>query len=177
MAAPPPEDSSPWHQDRPAIGADRLLDQAPAAPPVARSPTHRRALPATPGVTPWLLWLPVALSSALLVLFVVVVNRQQAQAQRIGELLSRVQDLEHSRALERTAVLEQQLRAMLNRLQELEKQTKQQEQLARQLQTLQQELRQLRSTASRSISPLEPLAPSEDMPRPAISPGLPAPRP
>lgn len=152
MAAPPPEGSSPWHQDRPAVGAERLPGQAPAAAPVPRSPNHRRAVSATPGVTPWL-WLPVALSSMLLVLFAVMVNRQQTQAQRIGELLSRVQDLEHSRALERTAVLEQQLRAMLNRLQELEKQTKQQEQLARQLQTLQQEVQRL-SRAARGPAPL-----------------------
>ncbi|QPN63394.1 hypothetical protein [Synechococcus sp. CBW1004] len=63
----------------------------------------------------------MALSTTLLVLFAVVVNRQQAQAQRIGELSNRVRALEQSRALERTAVLEQQLRAMLSRLQTMEK--------------------------------------------------------
>jgi cell shape-determining protein MreC len=87
----------------------------------------------------------------LLVLFLVVVNRQQAQAQRIGELLSRVQDLEQSRALERTAVLEQQLRSMVNRLQQLEKQNKQQEQLVSQVQSLQEELQLLRRSASRPL--------------------------
>lgn len=154
MAAPPPEGSSPWHQDRPAVGAERLPGQAPAAAPVPRSPNHRRAVSATPGVTPWL-WLPVALSSMLLVLFAVMVNRQQTQAQRIGELLGRVQDLEHSRALERTAVLEQQLRAMLNRLQELEKQTKQLQGQNRQLKSMEAELQLLRRTAGRSMLPLE----------------------
>ena len=97
------------------------------------------------------LWLPVGLSSLLLVLFLVVVNRQQAQAQRIGELIRRVQDLEQSRALERTAVLEQQLRSMLNRLQQLEKQNKQQEQLLTQVQSLQEEVQLLRGSASRPL--------------------------
>lgn len=151
MAAPSPEGSSPWHPDLPASGSAGL-QRGPASLP-ARNP-----------VTPWL-WLPLALSSMLLVLFVVVVNRQQAQAQRIAALLSRVQDLEHSRALERTAVLEQQLRSMLERLQDLEKGNKQQEQLARQQQTLQQELQQLRSVAARSLSPLDPAPASEPLPR------------
>ncbi len=83
-------------------------------------PAHRRTPPGPERRTPWL-WLPVALSTTLLVLFAVVVNRQQAQAQRIGELSNRVRALEQSRALERTAVLEQQLRAMLSRLQTMEK--------------------------------------------------------
>ena len=115
-------------------------------------PVHRRTPPGPERRTPWL-WLPVALSTTLLVLFAVVVNRQQAQAQRIGELSNRVRALEQSRALERTAVLEQQLRAMLSRLQELEKQTGQQEQLGRQLQNLQQDLQQLRSAVGRPIIP------------------------
>ncbi len=158
MAAPPPEGFSPWPQDLPAVAADPLPGQAPLEATAAQRAIRRPAPP--PELTPWL-WLPVALSSMLVVLFVVVVNRQQAQAQRIGELLSRVQDLEHSRALERTAVLEQQLRSMLDRLQQLEKQNKQQEQLSRQLQTLQEEVRQLRSAASGPISPLEPDLPQD----------------
>lgn len=169
MAAPPPEGSSPWHQDRPAVGAERLPGQAPAAAPVPRSPNHRRAVSATPGVTPWL-WLPVALSSMLLVLFAVMVNRQQTQAQRIGELLSRVQDLEHSRALERTAVLEQQLRAMLNRLQELEKQTKQLQGQNRQLKSMEAELQLLRRTAGRVMTPLEEPLPPPRAQRPSDEP-------
>jgi len=77
-------------------------------------------VPPSQAVTPWL-WLPIAMSSLLLVLFLVVVNRQQAQAQLLTELLRRVQDLQDSRALEGTTVLEQ------------------------------QELRQLRHTSGRSI--------------------------
>lgn len=107
----------------------------------------------------------MALSSLLLVLFVVVVNRQHAQAQRLGELLGRVQTLEQSRALERTAVLEQQLRAMLTRLQELEKRN-QQQQLVQQLQELKEEVQRLR-LRSQAVAPLDPVAPAG---RPETSP-------
>lgn len=119
-------------------------------------------------VTPWL-WLPLGLSSLLLVLFVVVVNRQQAQVQRLSDLLTRVQTLEHSRALERTAVLEQQLRSMLTRLQDLEKGGQGQEKLGAQLQSLQEELRQLRRASSRPLmgDPLLPASPDEGERRPA----------
>lgn len=114
-----------------------------------------------------LLWLPVALSTALLVLFVVVVSRQQQQAARVGDLLQRLQGLEQSRALERTAVLEQQLRAMLNRLQKLEKEESQ-------LQDLERRLRILEQTGQPEVLPearLRPRSPLEDRPsRPALPP-------
>ena len=114
---------------------------------------------------PPLWWLPLGLSTMLLVLFAVVVNRQQAQAERIGALLSRVQTLEHSRALERTAVLEQQLRSMLVRLQDLEKQSQGKAQLAKELLTLQQEIELLRrADRGTSSSSLEP-TPLERNPR------------
>jgi len=123
------------------------------------------------------LWLPLALSSMLLVLLVVVVNRQQAQAQRLSELLNRVQSLEHSRALERTAVLEQQLRSMLSRLQDLEKRHQALEQLASQLQGLQQEVQQLRNSSRPAMPPFsEPPAAVDAPPRTpksAPSPGTP----
>jgi hypothetical protein len=121
MGAPPPEGSSPWHQDVPVVGPPAGLPRdAWMGNEEPRSPSRRRTGLGPERVTPWL-WLPVGLSATLLVLFAVVVNRQQAQALRIGELSSRVRALEQSRALERTAVLEQQLRAMLTRMQTMEK--------------------------------------------------------
>jgi len=157
MGAPPPEGSSPWHQDLPGAGPSAGLprDLRTGNGREGRGPARRRTAAGPDRMTPWL-WLPVALSTTLLVLFAVVVNRQQAQALRIGELSSRVKALEQSRALERTAVLEQQLRAMLTRLQDQERQNKQQEQLARQLLNLQQELQRWQSTVNRPIIPLEP---------------------
>lgn len=91
----------------------------------------------------WLIWFPLGLSSLLLVLFVVVVGRQQEQAGRIAELLQRVENLEQSRALERTAVLEQQLRSMVARLQTLERSGQRETDLERQVQSLRQELQLL----------------------------------
>lgn len=177
MAAPPPEGLSPWPQDLPVAAAtDRLPLQEPGEAPAPRGLTRRRSLPPTPGVTPWL-WLPMALSSLLLVLFLVVVNRQQAQAQRLSELLSRVQDLEHSRALERTAVLEQQLRSMLTRLQELEKRNQRQEQLGQELQALQQQLQQLRAARPLAAEPLDSAAEPDESRRPAGSRPPPPPLP
>ncbi len=147
-------------QDQNANATDVMV----APPPEARSASSRRPSSPMAVATPWL-WLPVALSSMLLVLFVVIVNRQQAQAERIGSLLGRVRTLEQSRAVERTAVLEQQLRSMLTRLQDQEKLSRQQEQLVQKLQTLQQELQQLRSSVNR-LSALEPPPPTELPTRP-----------
>lgn len=127
-------------------------------------PAHRRTPPGPERRTPWL-WLPVALSTTLLVLFAVVVNRQQAQAQRIGELSNRVRALEQSRALERTAVLEQQLRAMLSRLQELEKQTGQLDDVATTLRSLREEVTKLRRLSPHAVGPQELPAPAEEIPR------------
>ena len=162
MATPPPDGVSPWPQDLPSGGSSAGRPRVNGSK--ARSGSRRGTATPRTLATPWL-WLPLALSSMLLVLFVVVVTRQQAQAQRIGELLSRVQTLEHSRALERTAVLEQQLRSMLTRLQELEKQNKQNELVVRQLQSLQQELQLLRSAAGSSVDdPVREPTPLPDPP-------------
>lgn len=119
-----------------------------------------------------LLWVPVVLSSALLVLFVVVANSQQQQAARVAELQQRIQALEQSRALERTAVLEQQLRSMLGRLQDVESKGQGQEQLARQLQTLQQELQQLRASRLTGPELPEPAPLQPEQRRPPGSPRL-----
>lgn len=159
MAAQPPEGFSPWAHD---LAAARGYSGAePDDAHEFRSLNRRGA--SRPAATPWL-WLPLALSSMLLVLFVVVVNREQAQAQRLSELLSRVEALEHSRALERTAVLEQQLRSMLNRLQELEKRQQAQEQLASQLQGLHQELQQLRNSPRAVMPPFTESPAAADAP-------------
>jgi hypothetical protein len=129
---------------------------------------HSRQAPASSDWPPVLLWLPISLSSLVLVLLVVVVQRQHAQAQLLADLRGRVQTLEQSRALERTAVLEQQLRAMLTRLQTLERGQLQGTELARRLQSLQSDLQELRAAVSRSTSlqPL-PLEPPQDSPRPS----------
>ena len=156
--APPPEVNPP-------SGAESFSSGEPAGAAAgkllaaARPAGRRSGRPERPG---WTLWLPVGLSAMLLVLFAVVVNRQQAQAERISELIARVQSLEHSRTLERTAVLEQQLRSMLGRLQDLQKQEQRQDQLARGLQTLEQEVRQLRASSRPTLIEPPELPPAAD---------------
>jgi len=113
----------------------------------------------------WLIWLPMGFATMLLVLFLVLLGRQQDQVARLGELIRRVQNLETSRALERTAVLEQQLRSTAARLQTLERAQLRFKDWERQLQTLRQELdlrRSFESTPQGELlrqPPLPPLPP------------------
>ncbi|MEB3171973.1 MAG: hypothetical protein VKK43_11430 [Synechococcaceae cyanobacterium] len=136
------------------------------------SPTQPRDLPANdvlraggPRRGGWLIWLPMGFATMLLVLFLVLVGRQQDQVARLGELIRRVQNLETSRALERTAVLEQQLRSTAARLQTLERAQLRFKDWERQLQTLRQEMdlrRSFESTPQGELlrePPLTPLPP------------------
>jgi biopolymer transport protein ExbB/TolQ len=70
----------------------------------------------------WLAWLQLSLSSMLVVLFLVLLSQSREQNRQLQRLEQRVQGLENSRALDRTTALEGQLRAMLVRLQSLERQ-------------------------------------------------------
>lgn len=69
----------------------------------------------------WLPWLQLSLTSMMLVLFVVLLAQSREQNRNLQRLQQRVQGLENSRALDRTTALEGQLRAMLVRLQNLER--------------------------------------------------------
>jgi hypothetical protein len=174
MAAPPPDRSSWDDQKYPAAASSAGFSggYGPGGDPEGWKQATRGAARAQAVATPWL-WLPLGLTSLLLVLFVVVVNRQQAQVQRLSDLLTRVQTLEQSRAVERTAVLEQQLRSMLTRLQSLEKGGQGQEKLAAQLQTLQEELRQLRRDPQSLSIPLQDQPSAEQEPRSSRPPAVP----
>jgi hypothetical protein len=121
----------------------------------------------------------------LLVLFAVVVNRQQEQAQQLAQLQQRVQALENSRAIERTSVLEEQMRTMLTRLQAMEKGGQLLQSLERQQLLLQQDLQQLRANLiGHPRDSLEPAleatpGPRAARPAPAVprQPRLPVPAP
>ena len=73
-----------------------------------------------PGFRDWAWWLQIALSTAMVVLFAVMVVNSRRQSRSIRVLEQRIQGLENSRALDRTAAVEEQLRAMVSRLQKLE---------------------------------------------------------
>lgn len=57
----------------------------------------------------------------MVVLFVVLLGQSREQNRSLQRLQQRVQGLENSRALDRTTALEEQLRSMLVRLQNLER--------------------------------------------------------
>jgi hypothetical protein len=95
------------------------------------------------GIPAWLPWLQLAISTTLAVLFVVVLARSREQSRQLGVLQQRVQGLETSRALDRTGLLEQQLRSMVERLQSLEREQRRQEQTLREQAELGQQLERL----------------------------------
>lgn len=118
------------------------------------------------GIPGWLPWLQLAISTTLAVLFVVVLARSREQSRQLGVLQQRVQGLETSRALDRTGLLEQQLRSMVERLQSLEREQRRQEQSLReqaelglQLERLQR--RQPGGEGRGAGSPATPAAPGE----------------
>jgi hypothetical protein len=129
--------------------------------------SQRSSVP-TAGAPLLLIGIPLTISTMLLVLFAVVVNRQQVQAEQLAQLQQRVQALENSRALERTSVLEEQMRTMLTRLQAMEKGGQLLQALERQQQQLQQDLQQLRANPiGRGGDILEPGVEPTPGPRPA----------
>ncbi|MFM7312451.1 MAG: hypothetical protein ACKO0M_04665, partial [Cyanobium sp.] len=65
---------APSPDPTPATGAQALPATAGAA---AGPPLHRRPAGTSQATAGWLIWLPLTASSMLLVLFAVVVNRQQ----------------------------------------------------------------------------------------------------
>ena len=154
---------------------------------MASPPSSGSQQPGVPsaGAPLLLVGVPLTISTMLLVLFAVVVNRQQEQAQQLAQLQQRVQALENSRAIERTSVLEEQMRTMLTRLQAMEKGGQLLQSLERQQLLLQQDLQQLRANLiGHPRDSLEPAleatpGPRAARPAPAVprQPRLPVPAP
>jgi hypothetical protein len=94
------------------------------------------------GLPGWLPWLQLSLSTMLVVLFLVLLGQSREQNRSLQRLQQRVQGLENSRALDRTTALEGQLRAMLVRLQSLERQEASLAAAQQRLLELEQQLRQ-----------------------------------
>jgi TolA-binding protein len=127
-----------------------------------------RRRPQTPAGPPaWSGWLQIGLSTMLAVLFLVMLAKTREQNQLLRQLEQRVQGLENSRALDRTSVLEEQQRAMLQRLQPLEAGARRLEAIEQQQEQWRQALADLQNRARRRPEPsLEPF-PSPPMPSPA----------
>ncbi|MCX5947211.1 MAG: hypothetical protein NTY67_03150 [Cyanobacteria bacterium] len=122
------------------------------------------------GQPPWLAWLQLSISSMLVVLFVVMLGKVRQQAGTIGELEQKVSTIENARSLDRTTAMEQQLEAMIQRLQSVEQLGEQLRNVDRQQQAIKQDLQQLRSTARVPIT--DPGLQSSPTPAPQpLSPG------
>jgi TolA-binding protein len=105
----------------------------------------------------------------LAVLFLVMLAKTREQNQLLRQLEQRVQGLENSRALDRTSVLEEQQRAMVERLQKLESGNNRLEAIEQQQEQWRQALSDLQGRGIRRPEPGPDLLPTPP-PRPAPSP-------
>jgi TolA-binding protein len=105
------------------------------------------------------LWVQAGLTALLAVLFVAMLVQARQQGARIQELQERIQGLENSRALERTTGLEEQLRATVERLQAVERDSSRIDVLRAETDALRDQLREL-SAAAPSGSPRRSPAPA-----------------
>ncbi|MFN5695455.1 MAG: hypothetical protein ACK486_00280, partial [Cyanobacteriota bacterium] len=102
----------------------------------------------------WLLWLQVAFSTMLLVLFLVTLARSRDQNRTIQRLQQRLEVLENSRALDPTPALSEQLRSTVERLQTLEKQEgSRREAMDQEREQLLEDLRKRRPAAMQPSAP------------------------
>lgn len=126
------------------------------------------------GLPEWLAWVQLGLTTMLVVLFGVLLARGREQSRILQSLEQRVQGLETSGSLATSSVVEQQLRTLMQRIQQLEGQRERLDALGAQQQQLEADLLELRSRGSGLPSaPTPPTPPVESFsPTPA-----PAPRP
>ena len=124
------------------------------------------ALPdAEPPLSRWMRLVGAGLTALVAVLALVLLQQVQQQASRSQALERRVQALENSRDLERTQALEAQLRAMLQRLQNLEASSGQLQELVLQQEELRRQLQLQR--LQQNAQPPEFLPFPEPVPVPA----------
>jgi TolA-binding protein len=93
-------------------------------------------------------WLQLGLTTMLGVLFVVTLLRARDLSLGLGQIEQRLRALESRQALDKSTVLEQQLRSMLERLQSLEGKAERLNSLEGERERLEQELRELRNRTS-----------------------------
>lgn len=129
----------------------------------------RRRPHTPPGPPSWIGWLQIGLSTMLGVLFLVMLAKTREQSQMLQRLEQRVQGLENSRALDRTSVLEEQQRAMVERLQSLEGEAGRLEAIEQQQEQWRQAFAELQGRAVRRLEPYRP--PYSSSPRPSPSSG------
>ncbi|MEO1003654.1 MAG: hypothetical protein AAFX65_11155 [Cyanobacteria bacterium J06638_7] len=124
---------------------------------------------ALPPLPDWVLWLQAGFTALVAVLFVALLLQSRQQNNRIQELQERLQGLENSRALERTTGLEDQLRASVERLQALERDSSRIDLLQAETDALREQLSQLRP-AGAITPPGQLAAPTPAAPTPPAEP-------
>lgn len=93
----------------------------------------------------WLPWLQIGATSLLAVLFVMLLIKSRDQNQRLQQMELRLQGIENNRSLDRSAVLEQQIRTLAERMRGLEGQRQELESTRRERDEMRSELQQLRA--------------------------------
>lgn len=126
-------------------------------------------------------WLQLGLTTMLGVLFVVTLLGGRDLSLSLGQMEQRLRALESRQALDKSTVLEQQLRSMLERLQALEGKAEHLSALENEWERLEQELSELRSRNSGPPSAKEeaspPRGPSSTTPPGTAAPLRPVPSP
>jgi hypothetical protein len=139
-------------------------------------PPGRPPLPmgfvAPPGAPPWLSWLQVGLTSMLAVLLAVSLVRSREQSIETQRLRQRIRVLESSRSFDRSAAQDEQIQAVIGRVQTLEEVVSRRLQASeRERQRLEQQLLELH-TNPRPGRLTPGIAPQGPMPTPTPSPRL-----
>jgi hypothetical protein len=125
-----------------------------------------------PQLPDWVLWVQAGLTALLAVLFVAMLVQARQQGRRIQELQERIQGLENSRALERTTGLEEQLRATVERLQAVERDSSRIDVLRAETDALRDQLRELGAAPAGRTPARTPLRPPTPAPpTPGAGPG------
>ncbi|MEA5422321.1 hypothetical protein VB716_14015 [Synechococcus sp. CCY9201] len=128
------------------------------------APASSSRSPSLPEAPLWVPWLLVGISTMLVVLFVVILGKYREQSRSLRQLRDRVEGLEHSRALERTTILEQQLRSTSERLRKLESLEGSIANLQGQQDRLRVEVRQI---SRRQVAPELEIPPAVEAPAPS----------
>jgi TolA-binding protein len=124
-----------------------------------------------PGLPEWLSWVQLGLTTMLVVLFGVLLVRGREQTRLLQVLEQRVQGLEARGSLAGSSVMEQQLRTLMQRIQDLEGQREQLDALGARQQQLEADLLELRNRGGSLPSVAAPPPPAAESPRP--DPGTP----
>ena len=135
------------------------------------------------GLPDWLSWIQVGLTAMLVVLFLVLMARGRDQRGELRALEARLEGMENRRTFEEEPILEKQMRSIIQRLEQMEREGGRLKVLGQQQKQLQQEILELRGLmrGTRSSDLPEAPVPKRAEPNAPLSPSqlprIPGPRP